>query len=220
MVVVHEVATADLCTFFSRTEVDVDFRARTARTCITHFPEVVLLVTVDDVVFWQVLFPVTSSFVVAVEAVFCATFEYGCVQVFRVQLQYIYQVFPCPSNRFFLEIVAERPVAEHFEHGVVISIVTYFFQVIVLTTYAETLLRVRYSLVFRRGIAQDNILELVHPCIGEHQSRVILNDHWSRRHNLVAFRLKETLERFSNFLSCHHLLYSLVVNIHKISLQR
>ena len=107
MIVVDEITAGDFGTFFCRTEVDVDFRTRSARTCITHFPEVVVLVAVDDVIFRQILFPVRSGFVVTTQSFFGASFEYGGVQVFRIQFQYFYQIFPCPVDGFFLEVVTE-----------------------------------------------------------------------------------------------------------------
>ena len=107
MIVVDEITSGDFGTFFCRTEVDVDFRTRSARTCITHFPEVVVLVAVDDVIFRQILFPVRSGFVVTAQSFFGTSFEYSGVQVFRIQFQYFYQIFPCPVDGFFLEIVTE-----------------------------------------------------------------------------------------------------------------
>ena len=140
MVVVHHVAAGYLLLFFFGTEVDVDFRARTAGTCIAHFPEVVMLVTVDDVVLRQELFPVGSSFIVAAQAFFGAAFEDGSVEVFGVDFQHVHQVFPGPGDGFLLEVVAERPVAQHLEHGVVIRVVSHFFQVVVLSADAQALL--------------------------------------------------------------------------------
>ena len=79
MIVVYEIATGNFCTFF-----DMDFRARTARTGITHFPEVIMLVSIDDVIFRQELFPIRSCLIVALQSFFGAAFEYGGIQVFRV----------------------------------------------------------------------------------------------------------------------------------------
>ena len=59
-------------------------------------------------------------------------------------------------------------------------------------------------------VAQNNVLELVHTCIGEHQCGVIFNDHRSRWDNLVSFRLEKAFERISNFFSCHHVAYNIL----------
>ena len=53
------------------------------------------------------------------------------------------------------------------------------FKVVVFTTDSQTLLRIRYTGIFRRAITEDNILELVHTGVGEHKCRVILDDHRS-----------------------------------------
>ena len=65
MILVHHVLAGDSGTFFFRAEVDMDFGARAARTRITHFPEVIVFVAIDDMVFRQELFPVAGSLVVA-----------------------------------------------------------------------------------------------------------------------------------------------------------
>ena len=185
----------------------MDFGTRSARSCITHFPEVVVFVTVDDVILWQELFPIRSSFVVTAQSFFGTSFKYGCIEMFRIQFQDFYQIFPRPADRFFLEVIAERPVTKHFKHGVVVRIVSYFFQVIMLSAYTQTFLRVRDSLVFRRMVTQNNIFKLVHTRVGKHQRGVVLNHHRSRRHNLVTFTFEETLERVSDFICSQHTSY-------------
>ena len=118
----------------------MDFGTRAAGTCITHFPEVVMFVAIEDMVFRQELFPVRGGFVVPFQSFFGTSFEYGGIQIFRIYLQYIYQIFPCPADSFFLEVISERPVAQHFEHSMVVGIMSHFFQVIVLAAYTQTFL--------------------------------------------------------------------------------
>ena len=167
---------------------------RTTRTCIAHLPEVIMLVTVEDMIFRKVLFPKGSSFIVTFQSFFRAALEYGGVKVLRIYLQNLYQIFPCPVDSLFLKVVAERPVTQHLEHGVVVRGVSHFLQVIMFSANAQTFLRVRDSFIFRRVVAQNNIFKLVHPRIGKHQCRVIFNYHRSRRNDVVSFRLKEILE--------------------------
>ena len=92
------------------------------------------------------------------------------------------------------EVVAETPVAQHLEHSVVVGIVTYFFQVVVLTRYTETLLRVALAAAFGFCIAEDDVLELVHTSIGKHQCGVILYDHRSRGYDEVTLLFEELLK--------------------------
>ncbi len=67
----------------------------------------------------------------------------------------------------------------------VVGVVTHLLQVVVFATHTKALLGVGYPWVLHRGVAQDDILELVHTGIGEHQGGVILDDHGCRWHNLV-----------------------------------
>ena len=140
MIFVNQFTSRNSSLFFCRTRVDVDFRTRAARTCITHFPEVIVLVAVDDMIFGEILSPVSGSFIVAGKSFLRASFEYGYIQIFRIEFQYLYQIFVCPSDNFFLEVVAERPVTQHFEHGMMVCIVTYFFQVVMFSTHTQALL--------------------------------------------------------------------------------
>ena len=50
--------------------------------------------------------------IVAFQSFFGATFEYGGVEVFGVEFQYIHQILPCPGDGFLLEVVAKRPVIQ------------------------------------------------------------------------------------------------------------
>ena len=92
-----------------------------------------MLVAVDDVVSGNMLQPVAGGLVVALESLRGIALEDGYVQVLGVELQYVDEIFPCHVDGTFLEIVAKRPVAQHLEHGVVVGVVAYLFQVVVLT---------------------------------------------------------------------------------------
>ena len=144
VVLVHQFAAclAGSLTLLRSTRVDVDLRAGTARTRVAHLPEVVVLVTVNDVVLGHMLGPVFGCLVVAWDILFGRTFEHGDVEVLRVQLQHVHQILPGHVDGTLLEVVAERPVAQHLEHGVVVRVVSHLLQVVMLTRYAQTLLRV------------------------------------------------------------------------------
>ena len=136
MAFVYEFSTVLFSAFRIWTQVDMDFRARTTWTGFSHFPEIVLTVSVQNMVFWQMLFPIFCSFVVTAQSFRSVTFEDCSIKTVRIDFQHIHQVFPCPVNGFFFEVVAEWPVAEHFKHCMVICVQTYFFQVVVLTAHA------------------------------------------------------------------------------------
>ena len=65
VVLVDELTSGHFGFLFGRTAVEVYLGAGTAWTCVAHLPEVVVLVTVDDVVCGDVLQPVACSFIVA-----------------------------------------------------------------------------------------------------------------------------------------------------------
>ena len=56
---------------------------------------------------------------------------------------------------------------------------TYFLEVVVLTAHTETLLRICLTAALRSSITKDDVLELIHTCIGKHQRWVVLHDHRS-----------------------------------------
>jgi len=45
-----------------------------------------------------------------------------------------------------LEVIAERPVAQHLEKGVVVRVLAYILEIVVLSTGTDTLLRVEGAL--------------------------------------------------------------------------
>ena len=92
-------------------------------------------------------------------------------------MQNIYQVFPSHIDGTFLEIVAETPVAQHLKHGVVISIVSHFLQVVVLTANAKAFLCIGSSAWLWLTSAENDVFPLVHSCVGEHQRRVVFDNH-------------------------------------------
>ncbi len=109
-------------------------------------------------------------------------------------MKHVGKVFPGHIYRFLFEIVAERPVAKHFKHCVVIGVVTHFFEVVVLAAHTQTFLRVGNATALGAGVAKNDILELVHSRVGKHQRGVIFDDHRCRWHDMVAFRFKIVFE--------------------------
>ena len=203
IVLINKLTTRRFRLFFGTARVYVYLRARATRACFAHFPEVVVLVSVDNVVCWQVFEPVLCSFVVAGNTFRGAAFEYGNIQIGRVQLQNINQILPRIVDGVFLEVVAKAPVAEHFEHCMVVGVVSDFFQVVVLATYTQAFLRVGTASWLWFFRAKNYIFPLVHTSVGEHQRRVVLYNHRCRRYNDVSFRLEKLLERVADFICCH-----------------
>ena len=144
VVLIHQLTTALAAggTLFGCARVDVDLRAGTAGPRVAHLPEVVVLVAVDDVVDRHVLGPVLGSLVVARDVLLGGALKDGNIEILRIQLQHVHQVLPRHIDSALLEVVTERPVAEHLEHRVVVCVVAHLLQVVVLTADAQALLRV------------------------------------------------------------------------------
>ena len=85
-----------------------------------------------------------------------------------------------------LEIVAEREVAEHLEEGVMPRGVADIVEVVVLAAGAHAFLRGHGALIGPLLQAGEDVLELHHAGIGEHQGRVVARHERRRRHGLVA----------------------------------
>ncbi|OAV75799.1 hypothetical protein Barb7_00554 [Bacteroidales bacterium Barb7] len=142
----------------------------------------------------QELRPVAGSLLVALQALRRTPFKDGGVQQSGIKLQHFHQVFPRPFDHLFLEIIAERPVAQHLEHRMMIGVMPHFLQVVMLSAHAQAFLRIRHAGIFDGHIPQNNVLELVHSRIGKHQCRVTFNNHRCGRHNLMPLGGKERFE--------------------------
>ena len=191
MVCIDPVAAIALRALFRAAQIDVDFGARATGAGVAHFPEVVFFGSENDAVFGNVFFPDVEAFAVLSYAVFGIAFKNRNVELVYGNFVNRSEQFPSPANGFFFEVIAKRPIAQHFEHGVVVGIYAYFFEVVVLTRNAQAFLGVGHAAVGRHLITQEKILELVHAGVGEHKGRVVLDYHWGRRNDLVSFTFKK-----------------------------
>ncbi len=208
MVVVHQLAAGDLCPFVIITHVDMNFGAGTARAAVPHFPEIILFLAIQDPVLRKMPSPQIRSFLVPLKVFGGIALEYRGIEAVTGNSQPLRKQFPGPADGFILEIVAERPISQHLKHCMMIGIQPHLFQVVVLPRHPETFLSVGNPLPAHRLIAQKNILELVHPCIGKHQRWVILHHHGGRRYDLVPLLRKKIQKCRTYFFGCHHLVLS------------
>src|SRR5512133_2872691 len=118
------------------------------RSCLAHLPEVVLLRTFDDPVLriGEALLPVVKGLIVAGYLFFRASFKNCSVKSVFGNAKTAVEKFPCPLYRFLLEIIAERPVAQHFKHCMMVGVMTHFLKVIVLARYPQALLGIGHPL--------------------------------------------------------------------------
>ena len=115
------------------------------------------------------------------------------------QLPDLGQQLPGPGDGFLLEVVAERPVAEHLEEGVVARGVADLVEVVVLAAGAQAALHVGRAHVAALLGAEEHVLELDHAGVGEQQGRVVARHQRRRRHDGVAFAAEEIEEIAADF---------------------
>ncbi len=173
MVLVYQLSASFLGNFSLAAKVYVDFGARTTRTYIAHFPKIIFFVAKEDTLFGQVLLPKLQSFSIWFEIFGGIAFKNRDIKALFGQAIYLGEQLPTPSNGLFLEIIAKRPVAEHFEERMVVSIVAYIFQIVVLACYAEAFLGIGNARRGRCFGAQEEIFELRHTGVHKHQCRVV-----------------------------------------------
>ena len=112
-------------------------------------------------------------------------FVHGSVQPVRSQPEYVHEQLPGPPDGFLLEIIPERPVAQHLEERMMVRIETDLFEIVVLSGYPETFLGVHGSAVVPLACSKKNILELVHPGIREEQCGIAMRRQRIARHHLM-----------------------------------
>jgi hypothetical protein len=121
------------------------------------------------------------------------------VQTLLRQLPDLRQKLPCPGDRVLLVVVAERPVAEHLEEGVMVGVVPHLLEIVVLAGDADALLGIGAARVLARSGPEEDILELVHPRVGEVEGRIPVGDHRCGGDDRVAALAEELEERLSDF---------------------
>ena len=94
-----------------------------------------------------------------------------------------------------LEVVAEREVAEHLEEGVVARGIADIVEVVVLAAGAYAFLRGRRARIGALFEAGEDVLELHHAGIGEHQRRIVARHERRRGHDFVPLARKKA-EKF------------------------
>ncbi len=120
--------------------------------------------------------------------------EVGGVQAGLIQAPDFGQQLPRPGDGLALEVVAEGPVAQHFEERVVVGIVPDVVQVVVLAAGADALLRVDRARPAGLLQTQEVGFELVHAGVGEQQRRVLVGHHGAAGHEVMRMPLTEKLD--------------------------
>ena len=175
-----------------------NLRARAARAGVAHRPEIVARRDADDPLLGEAgdLPPQIERFVIVVID--------GDGELFRRQPQVARQQAPRVFDRIVLEIVAERKVAQHFEERVVARGIADIVEVVVLAARAHAFLRRRRPVVGTLLDAGEDVLELHHPGVGEHERRVVARHERARRHDVMPVLGEELEEVRSNVVDAAH----------------
>ena len=171
-----------------RTAIDVDLRARSARTRLAHLPEVVLVAEALDAVHRDadlVVPDLLRLFVAVVD---------GDPELVAVEAEHLGDELPRPRDGVGLEVVAEAEVAEHLEEHEVPLRATDVVEVVVLAAGAGALLHGHRSRVRRSLVAGEVRLERHHAGHRE-QDRRIVRDQAGRGNRRVPALGEEGAER-------------------------
>ncbi len=79
MIFIHQISSGNFGSFFIGTAVDMDLSTWTARTGITHFPEIIFLISENDAVFSHNFFPFLQSDAGRRKVFFSISFKNGYV---------------------------------------------------------------------------------------------------------------------------------------------
>ena len=203
LVVLHEDEVPELeesiaCRIVQRTTVgpertaaiDMDFRTWSARSHITHLPEVVLVAEALDALHRNAndVVPDLLGLVVAL--------VHGDPQLVAVESEYLRGQLPTPGNCLFLEVVTETEVAEHLEEHEVTLRATHIVEVVVFAAGPDALLHADCAVVRRGFLSHEIRLERHHPGHGEHDRRIEGNEA-GRRHHGVGTVGEESNERLA-----------------------
>ena len=113
---------------------------------------------------------------------------------------------PGHLNDALLEVVTERPVAQHFEEGVVASGVADIVEIVMLAPGPNAFLRGRRGHVRPAFLPREHILERHHSGIDEHQRRVVVRDQRRRCHPRMAMPFEIIEEAAADVVGrCHGL---------------
>ena len=165
-----------------------DFRAGAAGAGLAHGPEIVRRGDADDAVVAEArdFFPQFKGFIVRVID--------GDEQAVLVEGEFLGDQLPGEFNGLGLEIIAEGEVAEHLEEGVMAGGVADVVEIVVLATRAHAFLGARGAGIGALFDAGEDILELHHARIGEHQCGIVAG-HEGRGLDHGVPRVREILKK-------------------------
>src|SRR5262249_52539519 len=109
---------------------------------------------------------------------------------------------PRPLDGLGLVVVAEGPVSEHLEKGMVVGIAAYFFEVVMFAADANAFLTIDGAPIGTRTHTEKDVLELIHTSVREHERRIVDRHHARRGHERVGVPLHKEVNKLLPYLIC------------------
>ena len=128
----------------------------------------------------------------------------GDQQLLLGQREILGDQLPGERDGALLEVVAEGEIAEHLEKRVMARGVADIVEIVVLAAGAHAFLRGDGAAVGALFQAGEDVLELHHAGIGEHQRRVVARDERRRRHDLMVVAGEEIEEALADVVDAAH----------------
>ena len=180
-----------------------DFRARPARTGLAHGPEVVGGGDAQDAAVGK-----PGDLPPQIERLVVVGVD-GDQQAVAGEAELARDQVPGQLDGQVLEVVAEREVAQHLEEGVMAGGVAHVLEIVVLAAGADALLGGGGAHIVALLGAGEDVLELDHARIREHQRRVVARHQRAGRHHpvVVAGEIVQ-VNRDRAFSRCHVNLYN------------
>ena len=173
--------------------IEVDLGAGAAGACLGHAPEVCIVPLVDVAPSCEAIGGNADLLQPNVGRLFVVAIDRDGEAIGR-DPHLNGEELPSPEDRVALEVVAERPGAEHLKEGVVSWRSANLFKVVVLPGHTEAALVVNGSAI-RAGLGPaEELFELHHPGVREEEGGVASGYERCARHLGVSTRLKERHE--------------------------
>src|SRR5262249_38006490 len=100
--------------------------------------------------------------------------------------------------------IAEAPVAEHLEEGLVVGVLAHVVEVVVLAAGADALLRVCRPPVGATARTEADVLELVHAVVSKQKGGVVERHDARQRHDGVRVAAEEIEELLADLIRGKH----------------
>ncbi len=111
---------------------------------------------------------------------------------------------PGEADGFVFEIVAEREIAQHFKESMVTRRIADIVQIVVLPAGANAFLRGRGAIIGAMFKTGEDILELHHARIGEHERRIVTRNERARWNDLMPVLAEIIEECGPNLVDASH----------------